>query len=97
MYSTMALSPLASDIDRCSVVSRSSPGTLSVTTVNGSFSSAVTASATVAKLSSTYWPQAAMVRPGFEPLPKAGYSDSTSQSRFTERPASFMPSVVETS
>ena len=97
MYSMMALSPLASEIDRCRVARRSSPGVLSVTTVNGSFSSAVTASWTVAKLSSTYCAQAAMVRPGLEPLPKAGYSDSTSQSRLAMRPASFIPSVVATS
>jgi hypothetical protein len=32
----MALSPVASDIDRWSVASRVSPGTVSVTMVNGS-------------------------------------------------------------
>ncbi len=47
MYSMMALSPLASDIDRCSVARRSSPGTLSVTTVKGCARRASTASFTV--------------------------------------------------
>jgi len=47
MYSMMALSPLASDSDRCSVVRRSSPGTLSVTTVKGCLRSASTASFTL--------------------------------------------------
>ncbi|MNT16973.1 hypothetical protein D3C72_1521000 [compost metagenome] len=66
IYSTIALSPVRSEIDRCSVASRFSPGTLSVTMVKGSFSSAATASSTVAKLSSTYCAQAAIVRPGFD-------------------------------
>ncbi len=42
--------------------------------MKGSRSSAVTASATVAKLSSTYWAQAAMLRPGLAPS-NLGYSD----------------------
>ena len=97
MYSTMALSPLASDMDRCSVVSRFSPGTLSDTMVKGSASSAVTASCTVAKLSSTYCAQAAIVSPGWLLASKAGYCDSTSHSRLAFRAASFTPSVVEMS
>src|SRR6267143_5913494 len=66
IYSTMALSPVASDIDRWSVASRVSPGTVSVTMVNGSPRSALTASWTVAKLSRTYYAHAATDSPGLD-------------------------------
>ena len=93
----MALSPLASDMDRCSVVNRSSLGTLSDTRVKGCSFNAATASCTVAKLSSTYCAQAAIVSPGLLLASNAGYCDSTSHSRLALRPASFTPSVVEMS
>ncbi|CPJ15113.1 Uncharacterised protein [Bordetella pertussis] len=92
----MALSPLASDRDRCKVAGRCSPGTLSVTTVNGSLASVSTASRTLAKLSSTYCAQAARVSPGVLPS-YSGYEDSASHSTLATSPASFMPSVVEIS
>src|SRR6266481_10174035 len=66
IYPTMGLSPVASDIDRWSVASRVSPGTVSVTMVNGSPRSALTASWTVAKLSRTYYAHAATDSPGLD-------------------------------
>ena len=54
MYSNMALSPDGSDKDKCTVVNISVPGIKSDTTANDSFFNALTASATVAKLSSVY-------------------------------------------
>src|SRR5215471_3768132 len=96
MYSTIALSPVESDMERCSVVRRSCPGTFAVTIVKGSFSRVLTASATVAKLSSTYWPQMDIAIPGLLPS-NFGYCDSTSHNTLATRPFSFIPSVVETS
>ncbi|MNN49478.1 hypothetical protein D3C81_1640060 [compost metagenome] len=93
IYSMIALSPLASDKDRCNVARRCSPGGESVTRVNGSSARAFTASSTVAKLSSMYCVHAEMLRPGL-PLLRSGYSDSASHNRFATRPVSFMPSVV---
>ena len=93
MYSMIALSPLASDSDRCRVARRCSPGGESLIRVNGSADRTRTASSTVAKLSSMYWVQAEMLSPGL-PLSRAGYSDSASHSRLATSPASFMPSVV---
>ena len=54
MYSNMALSPVASEIDRCTVVNLSVPGIKSETIAKDSFPNSFTASDTVAKLSNTY-------------------------------------------
>lgn len=96
MYSTMALPPLASDIARCRVARRSSPGTPAVTTRSGVSVNAPTASATVAKLSSAYCAQTAGDIAGRPPL-LSGYCDSASHNKFAASPASFTPSVAQRS
>lgn len=82
------------DRDR-KVVSLFSPGTLSVTTVKGSFSKASPASCTVAKLSSTCCAPCRKRQSRCLP-PYVGHEDSASHSTSATSPASFIPSVVET-
>src|SRR5690554_8073107 len=98
IYSNMALSPDGSDKDKCTVVNLSVPGMKSDTTANDSFFNSLTASVTVAKLSSAYCAHNEMARPFLVPcLSKAGYSDSTSHSILATRPFSFIPSTTEIS
>ena len=96
MYSRMALSPAASEIDKWSAAILVPSGIRSETTSNRSPENASTASSTVAKLSSTYCVHAATERAGLSVV-RAGYSDSASHSRLAARPFSFMPSVVQMS
>ena len=92
MYSTIALSPVRSDIDRCRVARRSWPGTVVVRTARGVAVSAMTASATDPNMSSTYWAQRDSARAG-APSSAPGYCDSASQRRLAASPASLTPSV----
>src|SRR5690554_145433 len=93
MYSNIALSPVLSEIDRCTVTNLSVRGIFEETTTNSSFFNASTASSTVEKLSNTYCNQSDTDKPEvFLSFSNLGYSDSTSQSKLPTSPFSFIPS-----
>src|SRR5690554_7182864 len=93
MYSNMALSPVLSEIDKCTVANLSVPGIFEDTITNSSLLNAETASSTVEKLSKTYCNQSDMDTPAvFLSFSNLGYSDSTNQSKLPTRPISFIPS-----
>ncbi len=96
MYSKMALSPVASEIDRWRVAGREPSGIQSDTTSRSPVEKRSTTSATVAKQSSTYWAQMDTER-AFLFASGMGKTDSASQSRLAASPFSFMPSVVQIS
>src|SRR6218665_2988324 len=93
MYSKIALSPVASETDKCTVAKIFVPGMCDEATTNSSFSKAATTSETVEKLSKTYCSHNETAKPLTLPFfSNFGYCDSTSHKRLPTNPFSFIPS-----